>query len=415
MASTPFNILSEDAFTEQMGILNSYLHHQNALLEVMAEDALLQLTENFDEIVELQNDGLAEELLHVGTQINLEWKDVAADVTYVVPHDVVHYGKVTLEDGEETDGMFLSWHYCTSFGMPFDAREAFFAAENAVLPAGTYNVIMGVNWGTHVVKDKVYQFTTTVDVPAGGVLAGFESAPDTAPANWKVKVCDASRTVLETVSVTEGSGGTNLGTFTAAGEYGGSALNSIQAVAYGLNRDKDSALRQWLNSEAGVGAWWTPQHKYDMPPAEAATKAGFLTGYAPEIRKHFAKIKIRTAKNTVSFDGSFDEYYDRVFSPAKEQIYNTPQIAGEGEFWEYWKRALGLSSPSANYPTTYPAYKIYAINAKTSAQHVRLRSASRGGAYGTWCVNSGGYVDSGYYAYYALRAFPSLVIAKSIS
>ncbi len=412
--NNPFNVPSEDMFEEQLGRISSYLHHQNALLEVMAEESLLQLTENFDEIVELQNDGLAEEVLHIGTQINLEWKDVASDTTYVVPHDIVHYGDIMLEDGETTNGMFLSWHYCTPFGITFDAREAFFAATDAVLPAGTYNVIMGLNWGTYVVKDKVYQFTTTVDVPIGGVLAGFESAPDVAPTSWKVKVCDASRAVLETVDVTEGSSGTNLGTFTAAGEYGGSTLNSIQAVAYGLNRDKDSALRQWLNSEAGVGAWWSAQHKYDMPPAEAATKAGFLTGYAPEIRRHFAKTKIRTAQNTVSADGSFDEYYDRVFSPSKEQIYNTPQIAGEGEYWEYWRRALGRTSPTGTGSSNiYPAYKIYAINAKTSAQTVRLRSANRGYAHHTWYVNSGGYVGSSN-AYYAYRALPSLVIAQQI-
>ena len=103
-------------------------------------------------------------------------------------------------------------------------------------------------------------------------------------------------------------------------------------------------------------------------------------------------------------------YILSLFSPSKEQIYNTPQIEGEGEYWEYWKRALGLTSPSANYPTVYPAYKIYAINAKTSAQYVRLRSAYRGGAHFTWTVSSGGTV-SNYGARTSSRALPSLVIA----
>ena len=407
--STPniFNMLSEEEFVNQFGQLNANVRHQNALLEVIAAEQLAAVTANFDEIVELVEDGLAPDILHVGTQINLEWKDVASNTTYVVPHDIVHYGDVVLDDGEvRHNSMFLSWHYCTPFGIQFDADEAFYKCS-VLLPAGTYNVSMGLNWGTYVISGKTYQFTLTQDVPAGGRLAGFNAAPDTAPANWRVKSYDENFTLIEEVTPVEGSGGTSLGTFTAAGS---ATLNSIQAVAYGLNRDKDSALRQWLNSDAAAGSWWTPQHDFDMPPSELATKAGFLSGYAPEIRQHFAKTKVRTAKNTVSFDGSFDEYYDKVFSPSKEQIYNTPQIEGEGEYWEYWKRALGLTSPSANYPTVYPAYKIYAINAKTSAQYVPLRSADRGHANNTWAVASGGYV---YYttARYSSRALPSLVIA----
>ena len=403
-----FNFLSEEEFTNQIGQLNANVRHQNALLEVMAAEQLAQVTENFDEIVELVEDGLAPDVLHIGSQINLEWTDVASNTKYIVPHDIVHYGDVELDDGEvRHNSMFLSWHYCTPFGMPFDADEAFYYAETA-LPAGTYSVTMGLNWGTYVVNNKTYKFTLTRDVPAGGRLAGFNAAPDTAATNWRVKSYDANFTLIEEVTPVEGSGGTSLGTFTEAGS---ATLNSIHAVAYGLNRDRDGALRQWLNSEAGVGAWWTPQHNFDMPPAEASSKAGFLSGYAPEIRQHFARTKIRTAKNTVSFDGTFDEYYDRVFSPSKEQIYNTPQIAGEGEYWEYWKRALGLTSPSQNHPTTYPAYKIYAINAKTSAQLVRLRSAYRGSALYTWYVHSGGYVYNASPARYAHRALPSLVIA----
>lgn len=49
-----------------------------------------------------------------------------------------------------------------------------------------------------------------------------------------------------------------------------------------LNLGRGSALRQWLNSDAGAGQWWTPQHDFDMPPAETKTKAGGLTGYENE-------------------------------------------------------------------------------------------------------------------------------------
>lgn len=404
-----FNILSEDEFSNQLGQLNANVRHQNALLEVMAAEQLTHVTENLDEIVALVNDGLAQGVLHIGTQINLKWTDIATNTEYIVPHDIVHYGQVELEDGETVDGtMFLSWHYCTPFGMTFDAYEAFYKVGDSPLPAGTYSVTMGLTWGK-ITEGKIYKFTLANPVPAGGRLAGFERAADVDPSGWRVMSYDADFNLIETVTPVEGSGGTNLGTFTAAGS---APINSIQAVAYGLNRDRDSALRQWLNSDAGVGQWWAPQHDFDMPPAEAKTKAGFLTGYEEDIKKHFTKIKIRTARNTVNLDGGWDEYYDKVFSPSKEQIYCTPQIAGEGEYWEYWKRALGLTSPAGNHPNTYPAYKIYAINAKTSPQNVRLRSAYRGYAIHTWYVSTGGTVHYNN-AYTANRALPSLVIAPA--
>ena len=93
-------------------------------------------------------------------------------------------------------------------------------------------------------------------------------------------------------------------------------------------------------------------------------------------------------------------------------MYVTPQLANaEGNYFEYWKSRLGL----ANYAGTgssnvYDAFKIPAINAN-SAQSVRLRSASRGGAYLAWYVHSSGYVGNGSgYASFAGRFAPVCVI-----
>lgn len=45
---------------------------------------------------------------------------------------------------------------------------------------------------------------------------------------------------------------------------------------YGCNRWDWSAIRQWMNSAAAPGEWWTAQHEYDAAPAYAATLAGFM-------------------------------------------------------------------------------------------------------------------------------------------
>ena len=384
----------------------SAMNRQNALLEIMAADKIAELTTNLDEIHRLVREGIAEEVLAVGDQINVAWSDGTNE--YTVPLDIVHFGNVELQDGEIVPGMWLQWHYCTPFGVQFDGYEALYKATEA-LPAGTYHFTQASTWSAAAAG--TYQFTLTQDVPAGGVIAGLQRLADTAIEGNTVKTYatpDAT-TPIETATVTAGNGGTDLGTIsnTVPG-----ALNSAQRLGYGYNRWSQSGIRQWLNSKAAVGAWWTPQNDFDMPPVELASQRGFMAGFSDEFLSILGKIKVTTALNTVEgLATDREDTYDTFFLPSMEQMYSTPQLAGaEGEYWEYWKRALGLTSPALTGSSyKYPGYLTYAINAKTSAQLVRLRSAFRGYATSTWVVNSTGYLG-GNYAYYSGRCAPACVI-----
>jgi hypothetical protein len=114
---------------------------------------------------------------------------------------------------------------------------------------------------------------------------------------------------------------------------------------------------------------------------------------------------------TDSAIGTTEDTYDTFFPASLEQEYIVPQLANaEGEYWEYWKQRLGLSSPQAQGSGGTNAMHIrYAYNAKTSAQGVRLRSAYRGNANGSWFVSTAGYANSSYAAY-AIRPAPACVI-----
>ena len=386
----------------------SAMNRQNALLEIMASDKIAELTTNLEEIRRLVREGIAHEVLDIGDQINVNWSD--GTNSYTVPLDIVHFGNVELQDGEIVPGMWLQWHYCTPFDIQFDNREAFYVAPEGGLAAGTYHVTLAQTWSQAVAG--TYQFTLTQDVPEGGVLTGFSSMPDTAPSNWTVssRSSQTSTELIETVAVESGDGGTDLGTMPYTVP---STLNSMQRVAYGYNRWSQSAYRQWLNSKAAAGAWWTPQNDFDVPPAQLAGQRGFMAGFDEEFLAVIGKVKVTTALNTVEGHAVDREVtYDTFFLPSLEQMYGTPQLAGaEGEYWEYWKRALGLTSPAGTGSSNkYDAYKIYAINAKTSAQRVRLRSATRGTAYTAWYVNSAGYLHSAYIAYSSTRCAPACVI-----
>lgn len=387
------------------------LHTQNLLLNVMA-GANLEAIQSISEVKKIVQSGKAEEVFNIGDQIIVPWTDVATGRSYEVPFDVVHFGDVTLKDGEVVPGMFLQWHYATPFGVQFDQYEAFYYCTEE-LPAGTYNITVGASWGTNCKIGEKYQFVLTKPVPAGGQLAGFYGMPDQAPANWKVYSFKDGKTTepIETVAVTSGSAGTSLGSFVPAGEE---KLNSLHRLAYGYNRWSQSAIRQWLNSKAAVGAWWESQNNYDRIPDQNATKAGFLSGFDDEFLSCVQPIKVTTALNTVTDTaaGESEDTYDTFFLPSLEQMYCTPQKSGvEGDFWEYWKRASGLTSPMAQYQT-YPQARTFAIENHASPQTVRLRSADRGIAYSTWYITSGGYVSINY-AIGATRCAPACVICAS--
>lgn len=172
-------------------------------------------------------------------------------------------------------------------------------------------------------------------------------------------------------------------------------------------------MRQWLNSGAAAGAWWSAKNVFDRPPQQLSTMRGFMAGFDDAFLNIIKPVKVTTALNTVtdSAIGTSENTFDTFFPASLEQEYIVPQLAGvEGEYWEYWKQRLGLSSPQVTGSAgTNPYHIRYAYNAKTSAQHVRLRSALRGGAYSTWNVLTTGTAGSNY-ATDANRPAPACVI-----
>lgn len=397
--------------TNEVGLqMLAEMKRQTAISEAAARDQIAALASQMSSIAKIVRDGYGSVLMDIGDQLNIDWTD--GSKSYNVPHDIVHFADVDLKNGDKVPGMYIQWHFCSPFGVQFDAAEAFYYAETE-LAAGTYNIIVGDNWGTNCKKNEQYQFTLSKPVPKGGQIAGFYSMPDKAPSEWTVQTfTDAkSTTPIETVKPTAGSNGTNLGTLSFTGD---GKLNSLQSVAYGYNRWSQSAIRQYLNSAKAAGQWWEPQHKWDRPPAELASKPGFLSGYSDDFLNAIKPVRVRTALNTVADAavGTYEDTYDKIFLASLEQEFITPQASGvEGEAWDYWKQAVERSTPTPWYKTfAEGGHPItYGIDGKTSAQNVRLRSAGRGYANYTWGVNASGGVIS-YYAVFSLRFAPACVI-----
>ena len=396
---------------ENQTALLSKLDKQNALLEVQAASALRDLSSDWAGLADLADSGLFGEAYSIGDQFVDTWKDKAANTDYTYPFQLNHIGNVELEDGEALSNRpFLQAHYAHPFGVQFSHQRAFLRCPDG-LAVGTYYVVIESAWGNNVSAGDVVCFTTTVAVPAGGRVSGMYGAPDQAKSNWRVYTHSADgKTVLETITPTFTSSGTNLGTIKASTRSGN--LNSMQEAAYGWNRWKTSALRQYLNSAAGVGSWWTAQDDWDIAPSELTTKQGFLSGCSDAFIEAIKKVKVITYPNTVYDDtagNTPDVTYDKVFIPSLEQMFINPQKSGEGEYHEYWKRKSGRSTVMAQYQT-YPNIITYAVENHTSAQAVRLRSAFHGGACVTWPVSSSGVVGTLSVASNSFRCAPLVVL-----
>ena len=348
---------------------------------------------SWTKIRNLRKSGLAEKVLTVGDIIDDTWTDVAAPKEYPYQWHVADFQPIELQNGDTEASMLVQAHWAHPFGVQFSHQRAFLACPDG-LPVGSYYFTIESAWGNNVKAGDIVCFKTTKVVPAGGRVSGCYGAPDQAKANWRIYTHSADgKTQIETITPTfaKTDSATNLGTQHLNKREGN--LNSTQEMAYGWNRWKTSALRQYLNSEAAKGAWWTAQDEWDVAPDELKNKAGFLSGCSADFLSALQVVKVTTFANTVNDGGGEDTTYDRVFIPSMEQMYCAPQIKGEGTYLEYWKQRSGATAPLAQWGT-YPNIITYAVENHTSPQNMRLRSAHRGSAYHAWYVNSSGNVSS---------------------
>lgn len=380
-------------------------------IEVMSEKGIQQIVRS----------GLASKFFSYGDQVSEKW-DQDDTHEYDYDQDVVAFLDAVNALGETKPGLWLQSHWGLP-GIQFDASEAIWYCAEA-LPAGTYHFTIGTTWGNHCVAGKMYQFTLAQGLDVGGQIVigngtNFYTwgAPDVAPANWKVYTFANAKSVTPVegpLELTEGSGGTDLGSLSSSTKYGSTGLNNLQRCAYGYNRWSQSAIRQWLNSDQPVGAWWEPQNVYDRPPQQLASLRGFMAGLSADFLAVVQKVQVVTALNTVSDSelGATETTLDYFFLPSLEQEYIVPQLASvEGSYWPYWKERLGLSSPQIQGGDGANANHIrYAIENHTSAQHVTLRSCYRGSANYRWYVTASAGTATTSHAASAHRPAPACVI-----
>lgn len=225
------------------------------------------------------------------------------------------------------------WGTGTTYrAIQFDAKEAFYATD-AILPAGTYNFLLGQHSWVAADVGKYFQFTLTEDVPINGQFIMNQAYNVTLEgATIDVFASPSTTTRTERVTMTEGQGGTYLGELKNAptGNF-----NSCQRAFFGSNNYYQSAFRQWANSDKVYNQIWEPQTKFDRPPSWATDSNfnGFVYGLDTDFVDIVSAQSLPCRTNSVGESNSLDgktfainqvyNIQDKFFLLSRPEIYGT--------------------------------------------------------------------------------------------
>lgn len=361
-------------------------------------------------IKRLVSRNFAPQVLPVGYQIGDEWRQTENDSPLTAIWDVVHH---------DAQGMFLNWHYALPDPIPFDAPEAIYYADGTEA-AGDCYITVGAAYGTGWTAGTNIQITLTDALDAGDQLeidCGQSNARNPAAGRtWRVYAA-GTMTVKQSGVTSSGSTGVKLGeTAGNSAQKTNGRINAPARVVYGYGRWSQSAIRQYLNSAEAAGSWWTMQNPWDRPPAQHTTLRGFLAGYSEDFLAAIATTDVVTALNTAEgFDTTTEVTQDKIFLPCLNNWYISPQLAGEGDAWDYYEALAQEAGISGKFKTgsTYPILIKYRLDIPSTPVAVCLRSCNRSTASNAWNVASTGNVDSGS-ACVARRGCPACKIVKSV-
>lgn len=312
--------------------------------------------------------GFGELLYPVGTEFEVECPSGTpynSIIFVVVDHRV--------ENNEHIMTMLMKH---VIYSTEFDAIQAIICPEET-MPAGTYHFTLLDGYDTAHDGGKNVQFTLANDLEAGGQIVMSWPYNQTWIGKNMTVYHAFGTSAIETCVMSEGTGGNDLGV--ADGTV--SILNHTHRARYGSNNYKESAIRNWLDSDDAANTWQTQQTRFQRP-CSYRMRAGFVTYLDPEF---VAVIREGTHLNRTN------EIFDL---NGKKQAYSTTD-----KFYLASQEEIGFSSESGivcgsvfdYYNGTSQADKIkYDINSQATARTWWLRAPTPSYANGERYVYSSG-------------------------
>ena len=276
--------------------------------------------------------------------------------------------------------------------MQCDNTEALYYAKDG-LAAGIYHFTLLPGYDTTYGGGSTFQFQLTKAVPAGGILMfpwGWNVQASTVKISSYTKVTDT--TPLESVAVSLGAGGTDLGTADGKTEN----MNHTHRIRYGSNNWKESAIRQWLNSAGAAGTFWVPQTVFDRPPNWNASMAGWMNGMDADFLEVVATVVLTTARNNVNEGGGSDTTKDKFYFPSRPNLYmGKENNIDEGPVWQRYsaysdKDAANTGADSGRIKRLNGSPKWYWIRTPNTGGASNVRNVDSDGSLGSYYAHNGG-------------------------
>lgn len=97
----------------------------------------------------------------------------------------------------------------------------------------------------------------------------------------------------------------------------------------GNNRYSVANIRQWINSNAGTGAWYSAQHQYDAPPSndnvdsgynDYDTQPGFMNGFSATAKSALLDTTLITVLNKDTDGGGSETTVSKMFLPSETEM-----------------------------------------------------------------------------------------------
>ena len=328
--------------------------------------------------------GLHDKYFAVGDQLVCQKGN--SDLTW----DIIGFDHDTPTDSQYTHSMTLQLHDCLPSTMQFDAPEALYYAENG-LAAGTYNFTIPIGYDTASDGGKTYQFTLENAVEPKGQLT-FGWSYGTQAANAKITSYDEDLVQIEQVSVTEGSGGTSLGTADGTSTN----LNHIHRARYGSNNYVQGAIRQFLNSSAAAGSVWESKTNFDRPPVWNSNTAGFMSDLDSDFLAVVGAVHKAACINTVTDGGGSAAFDDKFFLLSRSEVYggNESALVDEGSPYPYYSDYSDLSEAGAGSDSNRIKYRnnaaqVWGLRTAITSSGSHIRTVNTTGAFGNIYANNG--------------------------
>ena len=351
--------------------------------------------------------GLGEKLFPVGYEFTTLDADTMQNIIWVVrahDHHTAANNKLTHTMTLETKNVY-SLSSGAQKAVQYDATEAFYYAAEE-LAAGTYNITIANQAWCTADNGKTFQFTLATAVPAGGQLV-FAMTYNATLEGKSVKsyANKTTTTALETVTLTEGSEGTSLGTTNGSSPN----VNHMHRAIFGSNNYAQSAVRQWLNSAAVAGSVWTPTNVFDRPASWATSYNGFMHGLPADFLAVVQPAVLACRTNSLfeveSLDGAAFAI-NQLYSLKVDKFFllSRPEIFGD------WDSASYKDGTQLEYYNGLTATERIKRDAAGTARIAWLRSPNPSSAGHARIVYSDGTLSS-YGACTGLGVAPACIIA----